>query len=194
MDLSDCNISAIFPPDDLGPVIENDQSSEHSLSQEPSAALPDDLEESYVEDSFVEQKLDMLPPTQYQHSSFHVGQLIRFTDYNKESWAWAVISEVGVDSEEGSFELFMRLCGDINPADNGECFQFPDDFYELWIDEVSYQHEVTNMEQLTPVDHIRFLNIPSSTWYMGWVTEVEMSSIHVLLTCENERDETKSFD
>ena len=99
-----------------------------------------------------------------------------------------VISEVGVDSEEGSFELFMRLCGDINPADNGECFQFPYDFYELWIDEVSYQHEVTNMEQLTPRDHIRFLNIPSSTWYMGWVTKIERSTIHVLLTCENERE------
>ena len=40
-------------------------------------------------------------------------------------------------SEDGSFDMFMRLCGDINPAHNGECFQFPDDFYELWIDEVS---------------------------------------------------------
>ena len=61
----------------------------------------------------------------------------------------------------------MRMCGDFDPADNDQQLRFPDDFFEILIDDNSYQHKVSNIQELNKGDHIRFRN--ANRWYMGWI-------------------------
>ena len=78
-------------------------------------------------------------PTAYSHQSFHVGLLIRFADHDKDNWCWGVFSNVSEEEEEdGTFDLDLQLCGEVNPIDNDVQLQFPDDFYELLIDGDSF--------------------------------------------------------
>ena len=48
MDLSDCNISAIHPPDDLAPQSADESPQEQSIGEIENAGLPDDLDVSYA--------------------------------------------------------------------------------------------------------------------------------------------------
>ena len=67
--LTNCNISAIFRSDDLVPHCGNENITEQSVSQKTNAGLSDDLEESYVDESFVREKFDQLLPSKYTQES-----------------------------------------------------------------------------------------------------------------------------
>ena len=195
MDFSDCDILAIHPPDDLGPQSDTEVRPDESRAEILIEALSDDLDESYVEESFVEEvKFERLLPTFYTHVYFHIGRVIRYADHDKDEWYWAVVSDTGDVSNDGSFDMYLRLCGDINPADNGVCIRFPDEFYEIYIDDDSYQYQVTNIHQLSKGDHIRFYITKKGQWLMGWITNVLRTFMYVRLTCENNRNQLDRFN
>ena len=193
MDLSDCNISVIHPPDDLAPQSADESPQEQSIGEIENAGLPDDLDVSYVEESFVEEKFDQLLPSAYTQESFHVGQLIRYADHDRDTWYWGVVSKVGDVSNDGSFDMHLRLCGNIDPADNGVCLRFPGDFYEILIDDKSYQHSVTDIQHLSKGDHIRFRDAASNQWYMGWITTSGRITFKISFTCEYNRNQEMRF-
>ena len=193
------------PPDDLGPLIASDSKSSVSEEEAPDDLvgdsdnennddpLQDDLEEFAVEESFSGIQFNRLLPTAYSFDSFHVGLLTRYADHDKDEWYWAVISNVADVSEDGSFDIDFRLCVKVDPSNNGIRVRFPDGFYELLIDRISFQHEVTNIKDLAVGDHVRFLKPSSSEWYMGWITTTNRNSMLVKITCERDRNMIKRF-
>ena len=106
MDFSDCDISAIHPQDDLGPPSASESKSSVTDSENRDQELPDDLVDSFVEDSIQEVGFKRLLPTVYSHQSFHVGLLIRYADHDKDNWFWAVVSNVSEEQEDGTFDLY----------------------------------------------------------------------------------------
>ena len=166
MDFSACDISAILPPDDFG-AHASDSKSSFSDGENTDDPLPDDLEVSFVEESFEGIQFARLLPTAYKFESFHVGLLVRYADHDKDRWHWAVVSNVGDVAEDGLFDIYFRLCGNVDPTDNGVCVRFPEGFYELLIDDTSFQHKVTNLNDLAVGDHIRFFKPSSNEWNMG---------------------------
>ena len=66
------------------------------------------------------------------------------------------MSGVGLGIDQGPFKLSIRLCGELNPGRNGVELIFPTQFYELLIDEESFQHIVEDVTTLKAVAHIRF--------------------------------------
>ena len=70
----------------------NEIVTKQTVSQKANAGLPNDLEESYVEESFVKEKFDQLPPSKYTQESsictkFSVScHLFYFTFFSFYQW------------------------------------------------------------------------------------------------------------
>ena len=138
-------------------------------------------------------KFDQLVPSNYTRVSFHVRVLTRYADHNKDDWNWGVVSKVDDVSSDGSFDMHLRMCGQVDPSNNGLCLRFPEDFYEILVDAESYQHNVIVIEQLNKGYHVRFHDVASNSWYMGWITTKERTVFKVRLTCEYNRNQEMQF-
>ena len=100
---------------------------------------------------------------------------------------------MGAAEPDGSFDIQLRLCGMVDPSDNLVSIRFPDGFFEITIDEISFQHRVSDIVELAIGDHIRFCVYETQVWHMGWVRRKTARTIYVELTCEPNRNELHRF-
>ena len=157
----------IEPPSfgDISVIVGEDFSDTKSSGDEPVTSDNDqvgdskDLDCSYFSDSEMNDgthEFKKLDPLAYDYDSFVIGTFIRYADEAQQTQFYAIVSKVGVLSIENEFELHLRLMGNCGPSSNYRCLTFPNDFHELFIDTIQYQHPVTDLKSLVGGEHIRF--------------------------------------
>ena len=86
MNISQYNLSNIPIPDNISAPYLSDEKEEQVFCSQ--SDLPDlqDLHSTFVEESELKQEFELLNPSRYAKDSFHVGQLVRYADEDKDIW------------------------------------------------------------------------------------------------------------